>query len=57
MFLHCFRLELETKLQEMERRKIDEETHRQMELEKMEDQVKSHLEAKEVAEREALVCR
>ena len=50
-------MELETKLQEMERRKIDEETHRQMEREKMEEQVKSHQEAKETAEKEALVYK
>ena len=51
------RMELETKLQEMERRKIDEETHRQMEREKMEEQVKTNQEAKEIAEKEALVYR
>ena len=62
-FLQCIvsvvvcRMELETKLQEMERRKIDEETHRQMEREKMEEQVKTHQEAKEIAEKEALVHR
>ena len=51
------RLELETKLQENERRRIDEETHRHAEREKYDERVRQAHEAKETAEKEALVFK
>ena len=56
-FLWLFRFELETKLQEMERRKIDDDARRHAEQEKQEEKVqRAHLE-KEQAEREAISLR
>lgn len=50
-------MELETKLQEMERRRIDQEAQREADREKSEERVKFANDAKEAAEREALVLR
>ncbi|XP_060580457.1 centrosomal protein of 83 kDa-like isoform X1 [Ruditapes philippinarum] len=51
------KLELETKLQENERRKIDEDAHRQAEREKMEERVAVAMDAKDSAEKELLVIQ
>lgn len=51
------RLELETKLQEIERRKIDEESHRQIERDRAEERVQKANELKDTVEKEALVLR
>lgn len=55
--IHLFRLALEAKLQENDRRKIDEEAHRHAEREKMEDRISAANDAKNVAEREVLVLK
>ena len=52
-----YRMELETKVQEMERRKIDEEAHKHAEREKWEDRLRQAHDAKETAEKEALVYK
>ena len=55
--LEWCRFELETKLQEMERRKIDDDARRHAEQERQEEKVRqAHLE-KEQAEREAISLR
>lgn len=51
------RLELETKIQENERRKIDEEARRQAEREKIEERVAAAMDAKDAAEKELLVIK
>lgn len=51
------RLALETKLQEMDRRKIDQEAYKHAEKEKMEDRIRATNDAKEAAERELLVLK
>ena len=51
------RMELESKLQEWERRKIDEEARVHAEREKAEDRLNAAKEAKESAEKEVLVLR
>lgn len=51
------RLELETKIQESERRKIDEDAHRQAEREKLDERVAAAMEAKDSAEKELLVIQ
>lgn len=53
----CFRLELETKIQEGERRKIDEEARKQAEREKMEERISVAMDAKDSAEKELLVIK
>ncbi len=50
-------MELETRLQELERRRIDEETQRQQEKERTEETVRAAQEARDAAEKEALVFR
>ena len=50
-------MEMETKLQEIERRRIDEEAHRHAERDKFDDRVRQAHEAKETAEKEALVYK
>ncbi|XP_063439266.1 centrosomal protein of 83 kDa-like isoform X1 [Mytilus trossulus] len=55
--LESEKLALEAKLQENDRRKIDEEAHRHAEREKMEDRISSANDAKNVAEREVLVLK
>ena len=51
------RLELESKLQELERRRIDEEARIHTEREKMEDRLNAAKESKDTAEKEAIVLR
>ena len=55
----CFfhRLELETRLQEMERRKVDEDAHHVALREKQEEQLRAAEDAKQTAEKEALVLK
>ena len=55
--MYYCRLELETKLQELERRRIDEEAQRAAERDKVEERIKAAQDAKETAERETLVLR
>ena len=55
--MYYCRLELETKLQELERRRIDEEAQRAAERDKVEERIKTAQDAKETAERETLVLR
>jgi hypothetical protein len=56
-FIFSYRLALETKLQENERRKIDEESHRHAEREKIEERIRAANDAKAVMEREVLVLK
>lgn len=51
------KLELETKLQELDRRKIDEEASRHADREKIDDRLRAAQDAKESAEKEVLVLR
>ena len=51
------RVELESRLQELERRRIDVEASCRQNTDKAEERVRAALEQKDVAEREALVCR
>ena len=51
------RIDLETKIQQLERQKIDDESHQQAEKEKMEDRIQSAMEAREAAEKDALVMK
>lgn len=51
------KLELETKIQENERRKIDEDARRQAEREKIEERVAAAMDAKDTAEKELLVIK
>ena len=51
------RLELETKIQENERRRIDEDARRQAEREKVEERVAAAMDAKDTAEKELLVIK
>ncbi|XP_061187305.1 centrosomal protein of 83 kDa-like [Saccostrea echinata] len=51
------KLALETKLQEMDRRKIDQEAYKHAEKEKMEERIRAANDAKETAERELLVLK
>ncbi|KAL3851718.1 hypothetical protein ACJMK2_015445 [Sinanodonta woodiana] len=51
------KLELETKLHEIERRKMDEEAHRQAERERMEEKIRAAHEVKDTAEKELLVYK
>lgn len=51
------KMELETKLQELERRRMEEEGQRHTEREKAEDRLRSAHDAKETAEKEALVYK
>lgn len=55
--LESEKLALETKLQENERRKIDEEAHRHAEREKMDDRIRAANDAKAIAEREVIVLK
>lgn len=48
---------METKLQEIDRRKIDQEAYKHAEKEKMEERIRVTNEAKETAERERLVLQ
>ncbi len=48
---------METKVQEYERRKIDDESVRQAEKEKTEERLQAAHDIKESAEKEALVAR
>jgi len=48
---------MEAKLQEVERKKIDEETHRNAEREKIDERVRQAMDAKEAAEKEYLVIK
>jgi hypothetical protein len=50
-------VELESRIQELERRKIDVEASCRQTIDKAEERVRAALEQKDVAEREALVCR
>lgn len=51
------KLELETKIQEIERRKIDEDANRQAAREKMEERIAVAMDAKDSAEKELLVIQ
>jgi hypothetical protein len=51
------RFDLETKLQEIDRRKIDQEAYKHAEKEKMEERIRVANEGKETAERERLVLQ
>nr|XP_022301785.1 centrosomal protein of 83 kDa-like isoform X1 [Crassostrea virginica] len=51
------KLALETKLQEMDRRKIDQDAYKHAEKEKMEERIRATNDAKETAERELLVLK
>ncbi|XP_062569584.1 centrosomal protein of 83 kDa-like isoform X2 [Saccostrea cucullata] len=51
------KLALETKLQEIDRRKIDQEAYKHAEKEKMEERIRAANDAKETAERELLVLK
>ena len=51
------RMELETKVQEYERRRVEEETQRHAERDKAEDRLRAAHDAKEAAEKEALVYK
>ena len=53
----CCRVDLETRLQELERRKIDDDSKLQAERERMEEKVQAARDAKETAEKEALVLK
>ena len=57
-FFNCFlvlpRFELETKLQELERRRIDEEGRRAADTEKANDRVSAAQQSKDQAERELI---
>lgn len=55
--LESEKLALETKLQENDRRKIDEESHRHAEREKTEERIRAANDAKAVIEREVLVLK
>ena len=48
---------METKLQEMDRRKIDQDAYKHAEKEKMEERIRATNDAKETAERELLVLK
>merc|ERR1711976_43207 len=50
-------MELETKVQEFERRRIEEDSQRHADREKMEDRLRAAQDAKETAEKEALVYK
>ena len=50
-------MNLETKLQEMERRKIDEEGQRHAERDKWDERIRQLQDVKEAAEKEALVYK
>lgn len=53
----CYRIELEAKIQEIERRKIDDDVHRQAERDKMDERVAAAMDAKDSAEKELLVIQ
>ena len=53
----CHRLELETKIQETDRRRIDEEVHKQAERERIEDRITAAMDAKESAEKDLIVIQ
>ena len=58
MFCILFgRLEMEAKLQEVERRKIDEESRQSSDRDKMEERVRQANDSKESAEKEYLVIK
>ena len=58
MFCILFgRLDMEAKLQEVERRKIDEESRRSSDRDKMEERVRQANDSKESAEKEYLVIK
>lgn len=56
-FCLLFRTELETKVQENDRRRLEEDTQRQAEREKTEERLRAVHDAQEAAEREALVFK
>ncbi|KAH3880537.1 centrosomal protein of 83 kDa-like isoform X2 [Dreissena polymorpha] len=51
------KLELETRIQETERRKIDEEAHRQAERDKMDERIQAAMDARDSADKELLVIQ
>ena len=51
------RLDVETKLQELERRRIDEESKLQAERERMDERLNTARDAKDTAEKEAIVLK
>ncbi|KAJ8306115.1 hypothetical protein KUTeg_016660 [Tegillarca granosa] len=51
------KLELETKLQENDKRRIDEDAYRHAEKEKMEERIRAANDAKDAAEREVLILK
>jgi len=57
MVLCVCRLELESKVHELEKQRVDLDTARLDAAEKAEERVKKAVEQKDVAEREALVMR
>ena len=52
-----FRVELEAKLQELERRRIEDESRLHADREKMAERVQVAQEAREIAEKEAIVLK
>ena len=54
---YCLRMELETKLQEMEKRKIDMEAEHHQRMEQAEEQCHRAADLREQAEKEAITCR
>ncbi|XP_033746476.1 centrosomal protein of 83 kDa-like isoform X1 [Pecten maximus] len=55
--LESEKLAMETKLQEIERRKIDEEAQKHAEREKTEERIRAAMDLKDIAERELLVIK
>ncbi|KAL5014209.1 hypothetical protein ScPMuIL_008479 [Solemya velum] len=51
------KMELETKLHEIDRRRIDQESHRHAEQEKIEERMRATVDAKETVEREVIVLK
>ena len=56
-FITACRMELETRIQEQERRRINDDERLHAEKEKMEDKLQQAKDAKELAERESIALK